>query len=358
MKAAIMHGFNRDLTIEEIDLGAPRAGEVLVGIKASGVCHSDWHALKGDWGDYPLPLVLGHEGAGVVEEVGANVTSVKPGDHVILAWRANCGVCEMCQYGHPNLCAAPPSTGQRGSVGGQPLHRFTDTGTFATHTIVPEVAAVVMPKEIPFAQAALIGCGVMTGFGAAVNTARVRAGSAVAVFGCGGVGLNCIQGARVAGAAAIIAVDVRDNKLELGRRFGATHTVNASCDDPVEAILKLTGGAGVHYAFEAIGVASDPFVQSVRCTRRRGMTVWVGHAPLNTPVQLDARDLFFERTVIGSFYGSARAHVDFLRILSLYRAGKLMLDELVSRRLPLDQVNDSFQAIARGEVARSVLIME
>ena len=150
MKAAIMHGFNRELTIEEIDLGGPRAGEVLVNLKASGVCHSDWHALKGDWGDFPLPLVLGHEGAGVVEEVGANVTAVKPGDHVILAWRTNCGICEMCQHGWPNNCLAPPSTGQRGTVGGERLHRFTDTGTFSTHTIVPAGAPVVMPKEIPF----------------------------------------------------------------------------------------------------------------------------------------------------------------------------------------------------------------
>ena len=156
----------------------------------------------------------------------------------------------------------------------------------------------------------------------------------------------------------IIAVDLRDNKLELGRRFGATHTVNASQDDPVEAVLELTGGAGVHYAFEAIGVASDPYLQSVRCTRRRGVTVWVGHAPLNTPVQFDARDLFFEKTVIGSFYGSARTHVDFLRILALYREGKLLLDELVSSRLPLEQVNIAFESLAQGDVARSVLIME
>ena len=358
MKAAIMHGFNRELTIEEIDLGGPRAGEVLVSIKASGVCHSDWHALKGDWGEFPIPLVLGHEGAGVVEEVGDNVTAVRPGDHVIIAWRTNCGICEMCQHGWPSCCLAPPSTGQRGTVGGGPLHRFNNTGTFATHTIVPEVAPVVMPKEIPFAQAALIGCGVMTGFGAAVNTARVRAGSTVAVFGCGGVGLNCIQGARVAGAEMIIAVDLRDNKLELGRRFGATHTVNTSRDDALDAILTLTGGAGVHYAFEAIGVASEPYLNSVRCTRRRGVTVWVGHAPLNTPVQLDARDLFFEKTVIGSFYGSARTHVDFLRILALYREGKLLLDELVSSRLPLEQVNTAFESLAQGDVARSVLIME
>ena len=144
-----MHGFNRELTIEEIHLGGPRAGEVLVNLKASGVCHSDWHAHKGDWGDFPLPLVLGHEGAGVVEEVGDNVTAVKPGDHVVLAWRTNCGICEMCQHGWPNCCLAPPSTGQRGTVGGERLHRFTDTGTFATHTIVPAVAPVVMPKESP-----------------------------------------------------------------------------------------------------------------------------------------------------------------------------------------------------------------
>ena len=217
---------------------------------------------------------------------------------------------------------------------------------------------MVMRREIPFAQAALIGCGATTGYEAAGNTARVRAGNTVAVFGCVVWGLNCSQGAHVAEAEMIIAVDLRQNRLGLGRRFGATHTVNAALEDPVDAILELTGGEGVHHAFEEIGVASTPYSQSVRCTRRRGVTVWVGHAPLNTAVQFDARNLFFERTVIGSFYGSARTHVDVLRIPSLYCEGKLMLDELVRRQLPLDRVNEAFESLAQGDVARNVLLMD
>jgi S-(hydroxymethyl)glutathione dehydrogenase/alcohol dehydrogenase len=183
----------------------------------------------------------------------------------------------------------------------------------------------------------------------------VEPAASVAVFGCGGVGLNCIQGARIAGAETIIAVDKLDNKLEMGKQFGATHTVNASNVDPVEAIRELTGGQGVHYAFEAIGLVPEPFLQSILCTRKRGVTVWVGHAPLNTPVTIDARTLMQEKTVIGSMYGSARPHIEFPRLLNLYKAGKLRLDELITRRYNLSQADDAFVALAKGEVARSVL---
>ncbi|MGH2364341.1 MAG: Zn-dependent alcohol dehydrogenase [Chloroflexota bacterium] len=360
MKAAIAYQPNSELVIEEVDLVKPGPHEVLVKLMASGVCHSDWHILKGEWGNGLFPVILGHEGAGIVEAAGEDVAGLKPGDHVILSWRTSCGVCEMCQKGYPAICEHPPVTPTKPKLHGrdQALGQAAGLGTFAGYALVPQVAAVRIDNDIPFAQAALLGCGVMTGVGAVINTARVEPGATVAVFGCGGVGLNCIQGAVIAGADMIIAVDQLDNKLEMGRAFGATHTVNAKNVDPVAAIMELTGGVGVHYAFEAIGLVAAPFVQSILCTRRRGVTTWVGHAPLNTPITIDARALMQEKRVMGSFYGSARPHVDFPRLLKLYQDGQLKLDELITRRFELNQVNEAFAVLARGEVARSVLSLE
>ena len=357
MQAVVAYKANTPLVVEDVDLEKPAAKEVLVRLMASGVCHSDWHILKGEWGDALFPLILGHEGAGIVEQVGSDVSHVKPGDHVVLAWRSSCGICEMCQKGWPVLCNASPAVHARPTLHGkdQRLGVTAGLGTMAEYSLVPGVAAVIIDKDIPFAQAALVGCGVTTGVGAVINTAKVEPGASVAVFGCGGVGLNCIQGARIAGAETIIAVDRLDNKLEMGKQFGATHTVNAANVDPVEAIRELTGGQGVHYAFEAIGLVPGPFLQTIQCTRKRGVTVWVGHAPLNTPVTIDARILMQEKTVIGSMYGSARPHIEFPRLLNLYKAGKLRLDELITRRYNLNQADEAFVALGKGEVARSVL---
>ena len=359
MKAAVLYKPNTPLVIEDLELNEPAHGEVLVKMMASGVCHSDWHVVKGDWTHHPLPIVLGHEGAGVVEATGPAVTNVKPGDHVILSWKAGCGLCEMCQKGWPNVCQQPVLPSARPHVIGADVevNQLAGLGTFGTYTIVPEAAAVPIDEDIPFPQAALVGCGVATGVGAAINTAGVRPGTTVAVFGAGGVGLNCVQGSAIAGATTIIAVDLLDNKLDMAREFGATHTVNASSEDPVERIIELTGG-GAHYAFEAIGLVEAPFLQSIRCTRPRGTTVWVGHAPNNTPVTIDARDLMQEKTVMGSMYGSARPHIEFPRLLDLYKAGKLRLDELITRRFPLEEVNSAFDVLANGEVARSVLLFD
>jgi len=361
MQAAVAFGPQTRVVIEEVEIATPGPRDVLVKLMASGVCHSDWHILKGEWGTAQFPILLGHEGAGIVEAVGADVARLRPGDHVILSWRTSCGACEMCQRGFPAICERPPVVPTKPRLRRSPdaaLGQAAGLGTFAGYALVPEIAAVRIDDDIPFAQAALLGCGVMTGVGAAINTARVQPGSSVAVFGCGGVGLNCVQGAAIAGAEMIIAVDMLDNKLEMARTFGATHTVNASREDAVQRIVELSGGLGVHYAFEAIGLVEAPFVQSILCTRRRGVTVWVGHAPLNTPVTLDARTLIQEKTVMGSFYGSARPHVDFPRLLGLYRAGRLKLDELITKRFPLEGVNDAFDALAHGEVARSVLDLE
>lgn len=359
MQAAVIYKPNTPLVIEDIEIPDPGPGEVVVKIMASGVCHSDWHVVKGEWGDRQFPTILGHEGAGIIEATGPDVRSVKTGDHVILSWKTSCGYCEMCEKGWPQLCERSPAPRARSKLAGtqQPVNRMTGLGTFSEYTVVPEVAAVPIPEDIPFAQAALVGCGVTTGVGAAINTAQVQPGSSVAVFGAGGVGLNCIQGAAIAGASTIIAVDQLDGKLEMAKAFGATHCVNAAREDPVERIRELTGGAGVHYAFEAIGLVEAPFVQSILCTRRRGITVWVGHAPLNTPVTIDARALIMEKTVIASMYGSARPHIDFPRLLALYKAGKLKLDELITKRFPLGGVNEAFEALSRGEVARSVLVI-
>ena len=360
MRGAVLHEYRSPLKIEELDLNDPGPGEVLVKMMASGVCHSDWHVVKGEWGHQDVPSVLGHEGAGIVESLGPGVSHLKPGDHVVLAWKNNCGLCEMCQKGWPNLCPRSRIPSSKPVLRGTDIeiNQLAGLGTFGSYTVVPEGAAVRIDEDIPFPQASLVGCGVTTGVGAAINTARVQPGSTVAVFGCGGVGLNCIQGAAIAGASTIIAVDLLDNKLEMGREFGATHTVNASDGDPVEAIKELSDGEGVHYAFEAIGLVEAPFVQSIRCTRSRGVTVWVGHAPIDTPVTIDARDIMYEKMVIGSMYGSARPHIDFPRLLNLYRQGRLKLDELISRSFPLEEVNAAFDVLSNGEVARSVLTFE
>ena len=360
MRGAVLHEYRSPLKIEELDLNDPGPGEVLVKMMASGVCHSDWHVVKGEWGHQDVPSVLGHEGAGIVESLGPGVSHLKPGDHVVLAWKNNCGLCEMCQKGWPNLCPRSRIPSSKPVLRGTDveINQLAGLGTFGSYTVVPEGAAVRIDEDIPFPQASLVGCGVTTGVGAAINTARVQPGSTVAVFGCGGVGLNCIQGAAIAGASTIIAVDLLDNKLEMGREFGATHTVNASDGDPVEAIKELSDGEGVHYAFEAIGLVEAPFVQSIRCTRSRGVTVWVGHAPIDTPVTIDARDIMYEKMVIGSMYGSARPHIDFPRLLNLYREGRLKLDELISRSFPLEEVNAAFDVLSNGEVARSVLTFE
>lgn len=359
MKAAVLRVVKEPLVIEEFDLPDLARDQVHVKLAASGVCHSDWHVIKGDWPHIPLPAILGHEGAGVVEAVGADVSGIHVGDHVVLSWKRTCGICEMCQQGFPNLCDLPPAEAGRPQERwtAKPMDKMLGLGTFSTHTLVPADVVIPIDKDIPLQQAALVGCGVLTGVGAVVNTAKVEPGRAVAVFGCGGVGLNCIQGAALAGAEPIIAVDIHERKLEMARRFGATHTLNARHEDVVARIQALTGG-GAHYAFEAVGLSGETFLQAITCTRKRGTTVFVGHAPFDTPVALDARMLMHEKSIIGSYYGTARPHVDIPRFLNLYKAGKLKLDELVSRTYPLEEVNAAIDAMGSGEVARSVLALD
>ncbi len=359
MKAAVLRKIKEPLSIEEFDLPDLPCDQVHVQLAASGVCHSDWHVVKGDWPHIPTPTILGHEGAGVVQAVGDDVRGIEPGDHVVLAWKRSCGTCEMCQQGFPNLCDLPPEEVGRPveRAERQPMEKMLGLGTYSTETFVPADVVIPIDKEVPLEAAALVGCGVLTGVGAVVNTAGVEPGRSVAVFGCGGVGLNCIQGAALSGADPIIVVDIHESKLEMARQFGATDVINARQEDAVARIQAITGG-GVHYAFEAVGLAGETFLQAVQSIRKRGTAVFVGHAPFDTPVALDARMLMHEKSIIGSYYGTARPHVDIPRFLHLYQTGRLKLDELVSRTYPLERVNDAFAAMGSGDVARSVLVFD
>ncbi len=361
MKAAVLYERNSPVVVEDIEVQGPRHGEVLVKVAATGVCHSCYHVVTGTL-DYPLPTVLGDEGAGVVEEVGEGVTLVQPGDHVVLSWAPSCGHCIYCIQGYASVCLTAsriergkmPDGTTRYKKNGRPIHHFARVSSFAEYTVIPQESAVPIDKDIPLDVAALVGCSVTTGVCAVTNTARVRPGSSVVVFGVGGIGLNVVQGAVLAGAVKIIAVDLLDSRLEMARQFGATHTVNAAESDPLPEIKALTDGLGADYAFEAIGTATT-YQQSVLAIRSRGMAVWIGAPPLE-PLSLDAGAVFWgEKTVMGSNYGSARPRRDMPRLLALYRAGRLKLDELITRTYSLEQVNEAFDDMLKGKVARGLI---
>ncbi|MFQ5934176.1 MAG: Zn-dependent alcohol dehydrogenase [Dehalococcoidia bacterium] len=358
IRGAVMYEYNTPLVVEELDLDPPGPGEVLVKMAASGVCHSDYREFKGEWagrGDVQLPEVLGHEGAAVVQEVGPGVTSVKPGDHAVLSFHPNCGKCYYCIKGRSNLCenlVAADSTRLR--KGSQTISTFAGLATFAEYNVVSEAAVITIPDDVPLDKAALVGCGVTTGVGAALNTAQVGAGESVAVFGTGGVGLSIIQGAALSGADPIIAVDIRENKLAFAREFGATHTINALEEDPVGAIKGLTQSRGVQYAFEAIG-DTKVAVQALASVCKGGKAVIVGQSPYDDMITFPGRMLWEEAQLIGSYYGSSRMHLFMPRLIELYQAGKLKLDELVTRTFTLDQINEAFEALEAGEVARGVI---
>jgi NDMA-dependent alcohol dehydrogenase len=364
MKAAVLYEVKQPLRVEEVQLDGPHQGEVLVKIGAAGVCHSDYHFMNGDL-PIGLPTVLGHEGAGVVEEVGAGVTSVAPGDHVVLLFRPHCGHCEFCSQGRPALCSMAGQLRNTGHLldGSSRLHRdgleikhFLGVSCFAERAVVPEQGCVLISPEIPLEVAALVGCAVMTGVGAVMNTAKVTPGTAVLVIGAGGIGLNCVMGAALLGAHPIIAADIVDSKLETAMEFGATHVVNAKEQDLVEGVRELTGGEGVDFAFEAIG-NTRAISQAFQALRRGGVATAVGIAPAGSETSISAGELVYqEKTLKGSYYGGAHPHADMPRLLQLYRAGKLPIDRLISRRYPLDQVNEAYRALLAGEVARSVLI--
>lgn len=354
MKAAVMVERRKPLVIQDVDLVEPGSGEVEIKLVASGVCHSDLHHLQRDTATMP-PAVLGHEGAGIVVAVGSNVNRIKVGDQVIIAFGPKCGECYYCLRGQPYLCTPSAPARARIFQDGLPLTQFLEVATFAERTIVSEKNVVKIRDDASLDACSLVACGVTTGVGAVVNTARVEPGSNVLVIGAGGVGLNVIQGARLAGASRIIAVDIRDNKLEFARDFGATHLINASRDDVLDRVKGLTGGYGVDYAFEVIGNPRT-IGQAYDSIRKGGTAVVVGVADENA--ELTIKPVWMMRqskSLIGCSYGSARPHVDFPRIVDLYMEGKIKLDELITRRYGLDDINEAFRAMEAGEVARSIL---
>lgn len=360
MKAAVLRETNTPLTIEDVTCGNPGPREVLVRTVAAGVCHSDLHFADGSY-PYPLPSVLGHESAGVVLAVGDAVSYVQPGDHVITCLSAFCGHCEHCITGHMSLCQEPelqraPDQPARLTVGGEAVNQFLNLSSFAEQMLIHEHALVKVRKDMPLDRAALIGCGVTTGVGAVIHTAKVAPGETVAVIGCGGVGLSAINGAAIAGAGRVIAVDMMPQKLELARKFGATDTINPGDGDPVEAIREMTGG-GVHHAFEAIGLKVTT-EQAFKMLQRGGTATIIGMIPVGTQIELHGPEFLMERKIQGSNMGSNRFRVDMPRFVDFYLNGKLHLDDLISRRIKLEEVNEGMEALKTGEVARSVIMFE
>jgi S-(hydroxymethyl)glutathione dehydrogenase/alcohol dehydrogenase len=363
MKAAICYERNQPVRVEEVSLEGPRRDEVRVRLVATGVCHSDWSLVTGIL-PARLPCVLGHEGAGVVEEIGEGVVGLAPGDKVVLAWVTPCGRCFYCRLAKPHLCEVGerinktnrmPDGTTRVRKDGVDLNVFSAIGTMAEAAVVPAAAAVKLPPDAPLDKCALLGCAVTTGVGAVFNTAQVAPGSSVAVFGAGGVGLNVVQGAAIAGAERIVAVDAQAGKLELAVKFGATDVVDARSADPVEAIRALTGGRGCDYVFEAIG-NKRTVEQAYEATRKAGTCVVIGLGSIKESISLN---LFFlpllEKRLLGCWYGSADVHRDIPRLLALYRAGKLKLDALVTRTYPLERINEAFADMNSGANARGVI---
>lgn len=360
-RAAVLHDVGAPLVIERIRMTGLHRGDVLVRIGASGLCHTDLEVIQGSLA-YPLPIVLGHEGAGVVEAVGEGVTQVAPGDHVVCSWNPHCGHCFYCERDQPILCEPYTGNVRRGLLldgasryefAGRPLHHFSVMSSHAEYCVVPESGAVRVPREIPFDRACLIGCGVMTGVGAVVRLARVEAGSSVAVVGCGAVGLNCLQGAVIQRAATIVAVDTDPARLEMARDFGATHTVLAG-EGALETVKSLTAGRGADYVFESAG-AESALQQMLEFVRPGGQAVILGKTNVNRQVSLRFGAMMGEKRIIRSSYGGARPQRDFPWLAKLYLDGVLKLDELITRRLRLEEINEGFAAMTRGEIVRAVV---
>jgi len=364
-RAVVVRAVNGPITVETLQVREPGPGEVMVKMSACGVCHSDLSAANGTI-QMALPLVLGHEGAGTVIQVGDGVTEFKVGDHVLSSFVSMCGRCRYCATGRPQLCdqparsalAAPGARPRFQTASGEGFNVFAACGVMAERATLAVDSVVKIDAEMPLDKACLVSCGVMTGVGAALNTAQVQAGSICVVFGCGGVGLSAVQGCRIAGAAMIVAVDTSDLKLQMARDFGATHTVNArSVEDVVKAILKLTGG-GADFAFECVG-AGTVVAQAVNVLAKGGTAVALGvaaaadTAPVR-PLLLTA----MERSLKGSYFGSARPREDFPRLIRLYRTGQLKLDELITRTYPVDEAPQAFADLAEGRNARGVIFFE
>ncbi len=361
MKAALFHGPHQPLTIETVSIANPGPREVLIRTAAVGLCHSDLHYIDGLYA-FDAPAILGHEAAGVVEKVGSEVTGLKAGDHVITCLSVFCGHCAYCTTGRPYNCdhqdetrrpaTAEPRLAQRG----RPIHQFYELSAFAEQMLVHEHAVVKIRPDMPMDRAALIGCAVTTGVGAVTNTARVEVGSTVAVIGCGGIGLSAINGAAIAGAGRIIAIDIQPDKLALARDFGATDVIDASRTDPVEAVRDLTGG-GVAYSFEALGMKKTA-EQAFAMLAPSGVATVIGMVPEGQRLEIDPVALLYDRRLQGSNMGSNRFRVDMPRYVDFYLSGRLHLDRMIAARIPLDQINEGFDRLRQGRFARSVITFD
>jgi S-(hydroxymethyl)glutathione dehydrogenase/alcohol dehydrogenase len=361
VRAAVVEKANSPIKIEELDLAPPRRGEVLVRMRAASICQSDVHVVDG-WMPEPFPLVLGHEGAGIVEEVGPDVSRVKVGDHVVMTLAPSCGVCPFCMQGRPNLCDLAWNVGGLGGMfdgtprfsrGSEPIHHFNFTSCFAEAIVVPEAASVPIPAEVPFDVASLFGCAVVTGVGAVFNTAKLPVGSTVAVIGCGGVGQSIIQGARIAGARRIVAVDPQPSKLERAKESGATDALQAGADEAAAAIKGCIAG-GVNFAFEAVGLP-----QTIRAAwdalARGGTAVVVGLTRGDAEVSLPSFDFVREKRILGCFYGSARPGVDIPLLVDLYLDGRLRPQVSIDRSIELGEIEGAIERMRRGEAGRTII---
>lgn len=362
-RAVVCREVGKPVVVETVSVEPPKRGEVMIRLAACGVCHSDLSATNGTL-PLPTPLVLGHEGAGVVCAVGEGVEGLALGDHVLSSFVSMCGKCRYCQTGRPQLCdqaakaawTLPDGTNRFRDAAGQPLNIFSGCGVMAEYATLHVDNVVKIAADMPLDKAALIGCGVMTGVGAATNTAKVEAGSVAVVFGCGGVGLNAIQGCAIAGAGMIVAVDTTDAKLEMARQFGATHTVNARTEENIVKTLKKLTGGGADYAFECVGLG-EIAAQAYGALRKGGKAVVVGvAAPKDTTVVKTATLTFEEKTLTGSYFGSARPRQDFPRLIQLYRAKRLKLDELITRTYTIEEAPQAFADLEAGRNARGVIV--
>jgi len=361
MKAAVLRQINVPMEIEDVDIALPIGREVLVRVAAVGLCHSDLHVFDGSYPNV-LPTILGHEVAGVVEQVGPDVHRVRPGDHVVLSLSFNCGHCEHCQSGNPQRCMTPeasrrPGEPARVTKGSEVIDPFMRIGGFAEQVLVHDSGCIVIDRDVPLDRACLIGCGVTTGYGAAVRTAGVRVGDRVAVIGCGGVGLSAINGAAIAGAKQIIAIDRVPAKLELARAFGATDVIDAATGDVAEQVMALTGGRGVDHALEAIG-RKDTVEAAFGSLAKGGTATVIGVSAMGTTVEFAPNRLLREVALQGSNMGSVRPGIDIPDCVDFYRSGRLKLDELVSRTRPLTEINEAIADMRAAQLARTVITFD
>jgi S-(hydroxymethyl)glutathione dehydrogenase/alcohol dehydrogenase len=365
VRAAIAMEPGKPLVVDEIDLEGPKAGECLVRLAATGVCHTDAFTLSGEDPEGLFPAILGHEGAGVIEEVGSGVSSLEPGDHVIPLYTPECRQCKFCLSGKTNLCGAIRDTQGRGlmpdgssrlSYQGKPVHHYMGTSTFAEYTVVPEIALAKVNKAAPLDKICLLGCGVTTGIGAVLHTAKVEPGASVAIFGMGGIGLSVVQGAVMAGAERIICVDLNDSKFELAKQFGATDFINPSkVADTEEAIIEMTDG-GVDYSFECVG-NTDLMATALRCTHKGwGESIIIGVAGAGKEIHARPFLLVTGRSWRGTAFGGTKGRTQLPGFVDRYMAGRIRLDEMVSTTMPLEEINNAFDLMHRGEVIRSVIL--